>query len=152
MDEKSSRARSLRTPMWVLLALAAMVVFSYAVTNFVTMGFRAKRAEAFAVSAQIRQAEIQYFADHGRFLAANRTTEVFGKQTQAFEVSPSSAWEQMGFVPEGDVRCSYAVSITEGGSDFLVVALCDLDEDGEHCVVHSSKEMEPTLVTDSRLY
>ena len=135
------------------IGVSILIICSSACHNFITMGFRAKRSEAFTVSEQIRQAELVYYKEHQKFIAADLTVEKLFKHQQSFDPPVGSGWEKLGVLPEyGDLRCSYEVKIVKGGEDFLIIAQCDLDGDGERCEVHTSKDKEPKLISDNSIY
>ncbi len=135
------------------IGVGILIICSSALRNFITIGFRAKRSEAFMVSEQIRQAQLVYFKEHQKFVAADVTVSTLFKHQQSFDPPAWSGWEKLNVLSEyGDLRCSYEVKVEKGGKDFLVIAQCDLDGDGKRCEVHTSKDQEPKLVSDNSIY
>ncbi len=118
-----------------VLLLSGLVVT--VIPNFMTFALRAKSGEVRAQIAAIRDAEEQWFAEHGRYLATspvppgkpgvNRTPVAM----QDLEAAGFDRLRWLGNLPTG-LYCSYAVRVDEAEGDaFTIEAVCDLDGDGD---------------------
>jgi len=130
------------------------VVAAIAIPNFVMMQYRAKRAEVPANIDAIRTAELAYDASFDQFIEAPPAP------VQPWEVSKAARpwdWDSPGFstlgwAPDGMVRGSYWVEVVDGGRDFVVYGVSDIDGDGMAATYSATKSINPTLLTSSDVY
>jgi len=64
----------------------------------------------------------------------------------------STAFETLGWAPNGLVRGTYWVEETNRGRDFIVHGNCDVDGDGIPAHYTATKSIPATLVTDRHVY
>jgi len=106
----------------ILAILAALTV-----PAFDTLLRRARTDEARTNVHAISWAELQYFRDHGTYLACAPTGAI-PKVPEAFPTH-DPCWKALRLGLAGDVRYRYGVSLD--GDSFQVVAEGDLDRDGQ---------------------
>ena len=58
-----------------------------------------------------------------------------------------SAFDTLGWSPDGRVRGSYTVLVREDGRDFLIVGVGDMDADGQQAIYFASGEARVTQVS-----
>ena len=153
MNSESSKRNAWQRyrPLLALLLVIWMVVVGNvvkdAVKRYTNLAVDAKRAEGRWRLQEIHDAELQYFKQHGVFVAAGPTpAQVPGKQQSEFTSEHMDAWQQLGWQPESMVRCQYEVTVPTPTS-FQAVARCDADGDGELAVFESSPEEPPKRVS-----
>ena len=134
----------------VLLFSGGCYVAVIAVTNFISMGFRAKRAELPHIIQQIRSAQIAYEAKHNSYVTCPPYPATPTKTTQQWEASQAIGFSKLGWKPDGDIRGVYGVTVTS--SDFNVLGISDLDGDGVFATYMATKSEEPRLLTPSHIY
>ena len=116
-----------------------------------TMVLKARRSEGASNVDAIRTAQKAYFAEHGVFLSTQACpSSPAGKNPRPFDLSCLSEWARLGWVPDGDVRCTYAT--LADGDDFRVVAECDLDEDGVPAIWLADRAGKARLMTKDNVY
>lgn len=140
-----------------VFVLVVVVYFGWiAVTNFVSMGIRAKLAEVPHNLEGIRTAELAYHAQHGEFRSAGVCPrEAPGRQQSAWEGECTDVFKTLGWTPEGAVRCQYmaeAIPGEEEAADFKLTAQCDVDGDGVVSIFEASRHNPPKRVTPSHIY
>jgi len=124
-----------------MLAVAVVgILAAIAVPNFVKMQLRAKRAELPSNTDGIKTAQLGYEATYDQFVNVNsfhpRGTNLDKKLATW---TTGSAFDDLGWAPDGDVRGSYA-TVTTSASDFLVYALADMDADGSFVLYMATKD------------
>lgn len=107
------------------------ILAAIAIPNFVNMQYKAKRAEVPANVDGIKTAELAYEASFDQFVAEEdhhpRAITDLDKKQVAW--TSGSAFDTLGWGPDGDVRGTYIVQATT--TDFTAVGYCDVDGDGE---------------------
>lgn len=96
----------------------------------------------------IRVAELAYDAAFDQYLpmpAAPRPKEAL--DTKAVAWPTGSPWDQLGWRPEGDVRGTYWVEVSEDGQHFTVHAMEDADGDGKPAHWTATDEQLPKALT-----
>jgi len=133
-------------------ALVTMIG-NLAVPNFIEMQNRAKRAEVPSNVDGIKTALIAYDAMYDTYLPAEATprpvTELNGKQV---EWMAGSAFDKLGWHPDGKVRGTYWVEITEDGTNFKVYGAIDIDGDGVPAIYTATKEYNTTMETPPTVF
>lgn len=116
--------------------------------------FRAKTSEAVQNLEEICQAEQVYFRANGVFLEAGATPNRRATASSTPFVSPDLyAWTTLGWKPKRDVRCQYAIILTNPErSNFQAIARCDEDGDGDFARYQVEKDCFVTRLTDTRIY
>lgn len=147
-------------PVWaVLFVLIIVLVGNFAwtaVSNFMSMGMRAKRAEGPSNLNGIRTAEFAYHAQHGEFRSAGTCPLVLpGRQQAAWEGDCADAFWTLGWAADGAVRCQYTAVAIPGENekaDFMLTARCDADGDGAESVFEASRSSPAKRVTPEEIY
>lgn len=119
--------------------LVGMLV-GMAVPNFVQMRQRARRTELQTELAMVVTAQLGHSAAYGGYLevpAAPRAPEALTHDAVPWAAVP--AWEPLGLSPEGDVRGTYSVALTELGA----VAHGWMDADGDGVPAHMIVTLTP---------
>ena len=122
--------------------------------NYRFMAVRAKRAEGPILLRQICQAELAYFASTGSFATAGPTPQNDpDKRPQPFVSSHLAEWENLGWKPEGQVRCQFEVRVVETSvSNFQATALCDADGDTVFSEYRTDKTCEVQRVSGKNIF
>ena len=119
------------------------ILAAIAIPNFVSMQYRAKRAEVPANVDGIKTAELAYDAAFDTFV--EQTSLYPGSPTKAQQDWPSgSGFDTIGWSPDGKVRGSYKVS-TKSSTNFLVTGVSDVDGDGTQATYTSTKSINATF-------
>ena len=131
------------------------ILAAIAIPNFVEMQYRAKRAELPANVDGIKTAEMGYEAAFDTFIsAAANPSAPSGKAPTAWPAS--TAFQQLGWAPDGEVRGSYSVAVTAAGSgssgDFNVNGQGDIDGDGTPSVYTATKSINTVQNTANDTY
>jgi len=147
---------------WVWAVLFVLIIglvgnFAWtAVTNFMSMGMRAKLAEGPSNLNGIRTAEFAYHAQHGEFRSAGTCPLVLpGRQQAAWEGDCADAFWTLGWAADGAVRCQYTAVAIPGENekaDFKLTARCDADGDGAESVFEASRSSPAKRVTPEGIY
>jgi len=101
----------------------------------------------------IAVAERAYHAEHDSFLAVNpwpRTVESLSQEAVRWRTKDggSEGFDTIGWAPEGDLRSTYWVELSEDGSSFTVFGAIDEDGDGEAAVFKALfRPQEPKIET-----
>jgi prepilin-type N-terminal cleavage/methylation domain-containing protein len=107
-------------------ALAALAIPSY-----LRFQLRSKAAEARANLAAIATSENAYFGEFNRYVPAAPTPA--GPESpnrRAWSGGGAADFDQLGFVPVGDVLFTYAVDVDPSAAAFTAAARGDLDGNG----------------------
>lgn len=155
MDQKEPNKRSVLWRVFIGVGiLSILLIMATMWRNYSTMAVRAKRSEAPHNLQQICEAEKRYFDTNGVYAQAGLTPQDAPSKMQRPFTSPSlHEWQRLGWAPEGDVRCQYAVHLTSlNGSDFQGVAKCDTDGDGLFSEYMMDRECNVTRISDDGLH
>ena len=117
---------------FTLLELAAVIAIigilsSLAAPVLVVAVRRSRATEARSLLESIADAELQYWRDHGKYLACPPSPAAVPHGSALW--SGGAAWEQLGMRVVGPVAYQYAVELD--GASFKVLASGDLDSDGK---------------------
>ncbi|MEE2830277.1 MAG: hypothetical protein VX498_13900 [Myxococcota bacterium] len=118
---------------------------------------RAKRTEAHTYVDGIRTAEKAYHHEWDSFTTAGWTPpRLYGKEQGRFEGGGYRAFLNLGWIPDGKVRCRYRTTAYNGASsaadDFVVEAECDIDGDGVKSMYRANRASKAALVTPEDVY
>ena len=116
------------------------ILAAIAIPNFVSMQYRAKRAEIPANVDGIKTAELAYDAAFDQFIEQNSfyPSSSVGKAQVTWNTG--SAFDTIGWSPDGKVRGAYRVS-TISSTDFRVTGISDVDGDGTQATYTSTKSV-----------
>ncbi|MAY80041.1 MAG: hypothetical protein CL930_07180 [Deltaproteobacteria bacterium] len=139
-----------------ILVLALVGYFAWvAASNFMTMGLRAKLAEAPHNLEGIRTAQLAHHSQHGRFRSVGSCPqELPGRKQSAWEGACADAFKTLGWAPSGAVRCQYMAQVTPGeneSEDFKLTAKCDVDGDGIVSIFEASRNSPPIRITPKNI-
>ena len=118
------------------------ILAAIAIPNFVDMQYRAKRAEVPSNVDGIKTAELAYEASFDAFVSASQTPSSSPNKQQRPWPS-GTAFDTLGWGPDGDVRGSYLV--TTGTTDFQAHGFCDVDGDGGLQKFSATKTLNATM-------
>ncbi len=105
----------------------------------------------------IRTAEKAYHAEWDAFTSAPACPAGLpGPDARPFTGDCTSAWYNLGWIPDGDAKCQFRVVAKPGASysddDFDVWAECDLDGDGKRAIIHANRADKAKLVTPADVF
>ncbi len=125
----------------LMISVAIIGILSaLAIAGFLRFQLRSKAAEARVNLSSIATAENAYFGEFSLYVAAAPTPPgPEGPNRRAWAGGGSAQFDQLGFLPIGDVFFSYAVDTDPAGSAFTASARGDLDGNGvasEYGYVH----------------
>ncbi len=137
-----------------LIAVPIIGIFAaIAIPNFIAMQHKAKRAEVPSNVDGIKTAVIAYDAAFDGYVAAAKYPASAPTEAQKDWYSAGSGgFQTIGWHPDGQVRGVYWVVVTDGGRDFEVHGICDLDGDGSVAEYVATSSTNATLVTDPNIY
>jgi len=130
------------------------ILATIAIPNFLTMQYRAKRAELPEVLDGIRTAEKAYFAEWDTYTEAAQTpTEPLINGAWPFNSGGHLAFEAMGYQADGHVWGRYYVYyISSDTSTFEAMGDSDIDKDNAVCRFRATHELKPMLVYANNIY
>lgn len=113
------------------------VLASIAVPNFQKSQLKAKRAEVPTNLAGIGDAELAYYAAYDTWVAADGNPATsYALSGTANPWNPTMAgWRDLGWEPDGPVRCRYFAYIFGAGTWARTDAYCDIDDDNQSAIV-----------------
>ncbi len=127
------------------------ILAAIAIPNFVEMQYRAKRAELPANATGIKSAEQGYEAIFDKYLkCSDHPNHTLGK-AQTSWAGGNSAFQQLGWSPDGQVRGTYEVS-TSSSSDFTVKARADIDGNGAESRYTATKSVNTLFLNNNNTY
>ena len=125
-----------------------------AIPNFLEMQVRAKRAEVPANISGLKTAEMAYAAAFDEFVDCTVPTPrpVEALDDELYAWGQQRCFDELGWMPDGDVRGTYWIDVNAEGTDFTVHGMADLDEDGVPCHYTATRSINATAVTDPDVY
>ncbi len=135
------RTRSGFTLVELMIVVAIIgILASIAIPNFVEMQYRAKRSEPMINLSGIATAETAYEAANDAFVECeNNPGAPLTKKQNTWDTT-LSGWSDLGWLPDGAVRCNYKVSVFGSGSWFRADATCDMDNDNSSAIIRYYSE------------
>jgi len=144
------------TKYWVLgviVLLCGGMIAAYAVPRFLTMGRTAKLGEVRANLYGIKTAQFAYEASYGSFLAVGPHPRNLDDLSMApAEWTSGSAFDTLGWAPDGPVRGIYQVEVLPYSLDFIVHGWIDADGDGVPAHFTVTKSTQPERVTPNSVH
>jgi len=134
----------------LMTALAIVGVLSgLTITEYRVFHYKVKRQEAYLHLDAIVNTQYAYSASYDQFTtaASNPGTTPNNKLR---DWNPTMAgWTELGFVPDGAVRCNYETLPQDDGSWFRAEANCDIDHNGQIAIIrYDSTEADTPGWTD----
>ena len=123
------------------------ILAAIAIPNFVTMQYKSKRAEIPTNLKAIKTAQIAYESNFDQFVAAGPYPTSPTKTTQVWDKTAAGAFTTIGWAPDGEVRGSYQVTVTN--TDFNAVGLSDVDGDSNIATYTCTKSTNPNAPTSN---
>ena len=121
------------------------ILAAIAIPNFVSMQYKSKRGEIPLNLKGIKTAELAYESNFDVFINASAYPASPQKTTQAWVIASSGGFSTLGWSPDGDVRGSYAVTIST--TNFTCTGLSDVDGDGTAATYQATKSENPNAPT-----
>ena len=122
------------------------ILAAIAIPNFISMQYRAKRSEIPTNIKGIKTSEIQYESNFDTFVACTEYPGSPTKTTTQWVKTDSGGFITLGWMPDGDVRGGYSVSLT-GTTDFIALGRSDVDGDGTPATYVATKSENPNAPT-----
>ena len=142
---------------WILQlvgSLALLLLFVGAVSiyvpSYVASGYIEKRDAMSPILRQIKKAELDYFAKHGKYLAVEPYPKEPRGRAYPWNSEEAGAFNELGFQPTIETRSSYSVVLE--GDDFKVIGISDVDGDRLQATYVATKDKEPELITNPKIY
>ena len=132
------------------------ILAAIAIPNFVSMQYRAKRAEVPANIDGIKTAEIAYDAAYDAYIYQSipHPSSLPGKAQRPW--TTGSNFDTLGWSPDGEVRGSYFIESITGPVDFRVMGGCDVDGDGTTAEFYAdggkTQHQNVTMVTANDIF
>lgn len=109
------------------------ILASIALPSFGRLQLKARRAEVTLNLKAIASAEVAYEHQYDEYVACGLSPAAApGRSARAFDIS-ATGWSELGWLPDGMVRCSYsAIRESLGRGEWVrIQGACDLDADGQ---------------------
>lgn len=124
-----------------------------AIPNYQNMVLRAKRSEAVPNLRGIGDAEQAYFVSYDTWIEAdgNPSSSLYALDQLPHPFDGTmTGWTDLGWEPDGEVRCRYYAYIFGGGEWARTDAWCDIDNDNQSAVIryYIPRVDEPGSFTD----
>jgi len=135
---KTTRALTLVEMMLVVAVVSLLAAI--AIPNFSAMQYRSRRAEVKANVAGIAHAQHSYHALYDAFVdAGSNPGSPLTKEPKAW-ILDEPGWTDLGYMPDGLVRCTYTTGVFGDGAWFRVTGTCDIDDDNSSAIVRFYSE------------
>lgn len=129
------------------------LVMAFALPRFLVMGRKAKVGEIFSNVDGIKTAQAAYMAEHGSFLPTEpHPRPVEDLDPKQAEWTSGSAFDELGWSPDGPVRGTYQVVVLPDSSDFVVHGWIDADGDGVPAHITATRRSHAERVTPKRVH
>lgn len=136
-----------------LAGLIGLVIFiALYAPSCIAKGYIEKRDEMLPVLGEIKKAELDHFSKHGKYLAINPYPKEPTGLAYPWKTEEAGAFNELGFQPDIETRASYSVVLTEDGKDFKVIGISDVDGDRIEATYIATKDKEPELITNPKIY
>lgn len=111
------------------------ILAAIAVPNYRTTVLRSRKAEAATNLRGIGDTAVAYFAAHDTWVtAASNPGNPIGKSPQAWRTG-RPGWVDLGWSPDGKVRCTYMITAFGADTWSRADAYCDVDDDNVSAIV-----------------
>ena len=122
------------------------ILAAIAIPNFVRMQYRAKRSEIPSNVDGIKTAELAYDAAMDTYIQNSSFHPDSSPGKKQRDWNAGSAFDTLGWGPDGQVRGSYKV-VSTTTTDFLVTGLADIDGDSVNSTFTATKSINTVMVT-----
>jgi len=134
MSKFSTKLRGGFTLIELMIVVAIIgILAAIAIPNFVRFQLRSKSSEGKTNLAAIRTAEESFFAENGVYVAAASSPgTALGSAKRVFTNAGGAGvgFDQVGWVPEGQVYFNYAVNWPAATTTYTADAAADIDANG----------------------
>ena len=128
----------------VLIAIVGIVA-AIAIPNYVSMNYKAKRAEIPMNLKSIKTAQLMYEQNFDVFVSASPYPPYPSKTTNMWVKSSSGGFATLDWQPDGDVRGSYWIEVSS--TNFTATGISDIDGDGVYATYVATKSENPNSPT-----
>jgi len=127
------------------------ILASIAIPNFVSMQYRAKRAELPTNVEGIRVAETAYEASFDAWQEIANFNPTSSPSKAKVTWVTGTGFDTLGWAPDGRVRGAYRVT-SLSSADFEVTGICDVDGDGNMATFTATKTIDVLQKTGHLVY
>jgi len=124
------------------------------IDNYNAMNFKAMRAEVPSYVDGIKTAELAYDAAFDAFIEVPdpHPRDLGWLDSTPASWSSGTNFDTLGWAPDGMVRGAYWVELVDGGTDFIVYGVSDVDGDGLAATYTATKSTNAMLLTPIDIY
>jgi len=134
-----------------IAGVVGLIIFiALFVPDWIASGYIEKRDEMLPIVQQIKQAELEYFKKHGKYLAVAPYPKEPTGLLYPWNIEEAGAFNTLGFQPQIETRASYSVVLE--GADFKVIGISDVDGDRIEATYVATKDKAATLITNPKIY
>ena len=127
------------------------ILAAIAIPNFIAMQYRSKRSELQPNIKAIKTAELSYDANYDTYVEEFSFHPDSSPGKTQREFTTGSAFDTIGWMPDGLVRGSYRV-VSTSTTDFLVTGITDVDGEGTKASYTATKTLNVTMNTRNDVY
>jgi len=121
----------------MLVVAIVGILAAVAIPKFTQMSLKAKRAESRNVLQGVGTAETAYFMTKDVWVdGASNPGSSLTKAARAWD-STKAGWSDLGYKPDGLVRCSYVATTFNSGGYVRADAFCDVDDDNKSYILRN---------------
>lgn len=135
-----------------MILLIAMIGCDWVMDNF--EGSDKKIAELPLMINQIKEAQLANYDLLQFYVDAEPYPKTPSSVAQPWIIAESGGFTTIAWSPGNDasVYGSYAIKVSEDGSDFTVIGVSDIDGDGVFATYTATKDTDPKRTTDQGIY
>ena len=120
------------------------VLSALTMTEYRYFHYKVKRQEAYLILDAVVSTQYAYNASHDQFVtAAPNPGGTLLSQSRSWDHS-MAGWTELGYSPDGAVRCSYETLPQDGGAWFRAEATCDVDQNTQLAIIRFDSDTAPT--------
>ena len=127
------------------------ILAAIAIPNFIAMQYRSKRSELQPNIKAIKTAQLSYDASFDEYVNVSSFHPDSSPGKGQREFTTGSAFDTIGWMPDGLVRGSYKV-VSTNSTDFLVTGISDVDGDNAKSSWTATKTLNVTMNTRNDVY
>ncbi len=127
------------------------ILAAIAIPNFVRMQYRAKRSELPSNVDGIKTAQLAYDAAMDTFIQNSAFHPDSSPTKKQREWAGGSAFDTLGWGPDGLVRGSYKV-VSTTTTDFLITGIADIDGDSVMATFTATKSINTVMFSSNDIY
>lgn len=137
---------------FLIVVAIVSILASVTIPNWFVIQRRAQRAELASHLSGIQTAEQAFHLANGRYLAEPEFQPDATPSDTLRTWDRDTHFDRLGWSPDGLVRGSYKVALTDPEQDFQVIGICDVDGDGELASYTATATTQAALVTRRDIY